>query len=98
MPFVAHIAWKGGRGGPLEAAAFALPRRACCEGARPLLPAVATHVKRPADPAASALSASPLASERWQSGRSRRTRNAEYAQVYRGFESLPLRQRPLLTP
>src|SRR5208337_4413408 len=27
----------------------------------------------------------------WQSGRSRRTRNAEYAQAYRGFESLPLR-------
>src|SRR5277367_36354 len=37
-------------------------------------------------------SASPLAPERWQSGRSRRTRNAEYAQAYRGFESLPLRQ------
>jgi hypothetical protein len=35
--------------------------------------------------------------ERWQSGRSRRTRNAEYGQPYRGFESLPLRQpyRPL---
>ena len=32
------------------------------------------------------------APERWQSGRSRRTRNAEYAQAYRGFESLPLRQ------
>ena len=31
------------------------------------------------------------APERWQSGRSRRTRNAEYAQAYRGFESLPLR-------
>ena len=30
--------------------------------------------------------------ERWQSGRSRRTRNAEYGQPYRGFESLPLRQ------
>ena len=30
--------------------------------------------------------------ERWQSGRSRRTRNAKYAQAYRGFESLPLRQ------
>ena len=29
--------------------------------------------------------------ERWQSGRSRRTRNAEYGQPYRGFESLPLR-------
>jgi hypothetical protein len=29
--------------------------------------------------------------ERWQSGRSRRTRNAKYAQAYRGFESLPLR-------
>ena len=35
--------------------------------------------------------ARPLA-ERWQSGRSRRTRNAEYGQPYRGFESLPLRQ------
>ena len=33
-----------------------------------------------------------LATERWQSGRSRRTRNAEYSQGYRGFESLPLRQ------
>ena len=31
------------------------------------------------------------APERWQSGRSRRTRNAEYVQAYRGFESLPLR-------
>ena len=31
--------------------------------------------------------------ERWQSGRSRRTRNAEYGQPYRGFESLPLRHR-----
>lgn len=34
--------------------------------------------------------------ERWQSGRSRRTRNAEYSQGYRGFESLPLRQTPLI--
>jgi hypothetical protein len=34
--------------------------------------------------------------ERWQSGRSHRTRNAEYAQVYRGFESLPLRQQILI--
>jgi hypothetical protein len=50
------------------------------------------HAKRPADPATSFLGASPKAPERWQSGRSRRTRNAEYAQVYRGFESLPLRQ------
>ena len=40
-----------------------------------------------------ALSCSLTAAERWQSGRSRRTRNAEYAQAYRGFESLPLRQR-----
>jgi hypothetical protein len=32
-----------------------------------------------------------VSAERWQSGRSRRTRNAEYAQAYRGFESLPLR-------
>ena len=31
----------------------------------------------------------PAAPERWQSGRSRRTRNAEYAQAYRGFESPP---------
>src|SRR5436190_17925009 len=30
--------------------------------------------------------------ERWQSGRSHRTRNAAYGQPYRGFESLPLRQ------
>jgi hypothetical protein len=37
------------------------------------------------------LEALPPAPERWQSGRSHRTRNAEYAQVYRGFESLPLR-------
>ena len=29
--------------------------------------------------------------ERWQSGRSHRTRNAAYMQVYRGFESPPLR-------
>src|ERR1700758_2026743 len=29
--------------------------------------------------------------ERWQSGRSHRTRNAAYGQPYRGFESLPLR-------
>jgi hypothetical protein len=35
--------------------------------------------------------------ERWQSGRSRRTRNAEYGQPYRGFESLPLRQIERLT-
>src|SRR5271166_2284724 len=35
---------------------------------------------------------SSTAPERWQSGRSRRTRNAEYVQAYRGFESLPLRQ------
>jgi hypothetical protein len=34
--------------------------------------------------------------ERWQSGRSRRTRNAKYAQAYRGFESLPLRQSSLI--
>ena len=34
---------------------------------------------------------SSTAPERWQSGRSRRTRNAEYVQAYRGFESLPLR-------
>src|SRR5260370_6102822 len=33
--------------------------------------------------------------ERWQSGRSHRTRNAAYGQPYRGFESLPLRQRPV---
>ena len=33
--------------------------------------------------------------ERWQSGRSRRTRNAEYGQPYRGFESLPLRHSAL---
>jgi hypothetical protein len=32
------------------------------------------------------------AAERWQSGRSHRTRNAEYPQGYRGFKSLPLRQ------
>ena len=32
-----------------------------------------------------------ILAERWQSGRSRRTRNAEYRQRYRGFESLPLR-------
>ena len=32
--------------------------------------------------------------ERWQSGRSRRTRNAKYGQLYRGFESLPLRHLP----
>src|SRR5437870_5566393 len=31
------------------------------------------------------------ATERWQSGRSHRTRNAAYGQPYRGFESLPLR-------
>ena len=31
--------------------------------------------------------------ERWQSGRSHRTRNAAYGQPYRGFKSLPLRQR-----
>ena len=31
--------------------------------------------------------------ERWQSGRMHRTRNAEYSQGYRGFESHPLRQR-----
>src|SRR5262249_29382497 len=31
--------------------------------------------------------------ERWQSGRSHRTRNAAYGQPYRGFESLPLRHR-----
>src|SRR5271165_5454439 len=37
------------------------------------------------------LRSSPSAGERWQSGRSRRTRNAEYVQAYRGFESLPLR-------
>jgi hypothetical protein len=34
----------------------------------------------------------PRHAERWQSGRSRRTRNAKYGQLYRGFESLPLRQ------
>jgi hypothetical protein len=34
---------------------------------------------------------SPSIAERWQSGRSRRTRNAKYSQGYRGFESLPLR-------
>ena len=29
--------------------------------------------------------------ERWQSGRMHRTRNAAWAQVHRGFKSLPLR-------
>ena len=33
----------------------------------------------------------PRLPERWQSGRSHRTRNAAYGQPYRGFESLPLR-------
>jgi hypothetical protein len=55
-----------------------------------VLPAVTAHAKRPAT-RGERFSASPLALERWQSGRSRRTRNAEYAQAYRGFESLPLR-------
>ncbi len=32
--------------------------------------------------------------ERWQSGRSHRTRNAAYGQPYRGFKSLPLRHLP----
>jgi uncharacterized protein YdeI (YjbR/CyaY-like superfamily) len=34
----------------------------------------------------------PWLPERWQSGRSHRTRNAAYGQPYRGFKSLPLRQ------
>ena len=38
----------------------------------------------------------PRLPERWQSGRSRRTRNAEYGQPYRGFESLPLRHKLLI--
>jgi hypothetical protein len=42
----------------------------------------------------------PAATERWQSGRMHRTRNAAYGQPYRGFESLPLRQfpNPLIKP
>ena len=55
-----------------------------------VLPVMIAHAKRRADPAASVRASLP-ALERWQSGRSRRTRNAEYAQAYRGFESLPLR-------
>ena len=53
------------------------------------------RAKRAPTPLARLLRSS-TAPERWQSGRSRRTRNAEYAQAYRGFESLPLRQNTCL--
>ncbi len=51
-------------------------------------PCAAGHQKLQAGLAVKA----PRLAERWQSGRSRRTRNAKYGQLYRGFESLPLRQ------
>ena len=85
VPLVAHVAWKESKP-PLKL--FSASSRANAAA----LPAVAAHAKRPADPTAR-FEASPPAPERWQSGRSHRTRNAEYAQVYRGFESLPLRHR-----
>ncbi len=58
-------------------------QRAPCGGWRAMLSAAPT--------CGGASTLPPPAPERWQSGRSRRTRNAEYAQAYRGFESLPLR-------
>jgi hypothetical protein len=36
-----------------------------------------------------------FATEMCQSGRTGRTRNAKYGQLYQGFESLHLRQKPL---
>ena len=51
-----------------------------------VLRAMISHAKRRADLAAR-LPPADAGPERWQSGRSRRTRNAEYAQAYRGFES-----------
>ncbi len=55
------------------------------------------QASRPCVSPASPLNTAPrrsslLNSERWQSGRMHRTRNAAYGQPYRGFESLPLRQ------
>jgi 2Fe-2S iron-sulfur cluster binding domain len=67
-----------------SAVAAVLTPQSSCERPRAMLSAAPTPRQ--------GLSLSPPAPERWQSGRSRRTRNAEYAQAYRGFESLPLRQ------
>ena len=66
------------------------------QGKTPPCPHPPGHLKRGWQPGKPPLRAptttgNTRSAERWQSGRSRRTRNAKYSQGYRGFESLPLR-------
>ena len=92
VPLVAHVAWEG-----VEAGSLSPVLRLSPTAREPPCRRWARHANRRADLAASVY-ASPSAPERWQSGRSRRTRNAEYAQAYRGFESLPLRHLTEIRP
>ena len=79
VPMMARLAMEAVEERASDSAAIGAPcerRRAMLSGRRPLRRDFTSS----------------SAPERWQSGRSRRTRNAEYVQAYRGFESLPLRQ------